>query len=80
MSVFEALRAATMVPARVHGLTDRGKIGEGMRADLVLLKRGVGLADVRGTRGIGRVWNAGVEFGGVADGEGLPNPALPEGN
>lgn len=51
MSVFEALRAATMVPARVHGLTDRRKIGEGMRADLVLLKRGVGLADVEGTHG-----------------------------
>lgn len=40
MGVYEALRAASQVPAKIYGLTDRGKIGEGKGANLVLLKLG----------------------------------------
>ena len=37
LSTAEALRAATVVPAQIQGLKDRGSILPGMRADLVLL-------------------------------------------
>lgn len=33
----QALRTATATPARRFGLTDRGRIAEGMRADLLLV-------------------------------------------
>ena len=36
----DALRAATELPARYFGLGDRGAVGPGRRADLVLLGRG----------------------------------------
>ena len=54
----EALAAATAVPARVFGLTDRGRIAKGLRADLVLV-RGNPAADITTTRDIVSVWKAG---------------------
>jgi imidazolonepropionase-like amidohydrolase len=61
LSTVEALRAATELPARYFGLTDRGAIKPGLRADLVLLD-GDPIADIRATRGISRVWCAGIEL------------------
>ena len=55
----EALAAATAVPARVFGLTDRGRIAKGLRADLVLV-RGNPAADITTTRDIVSVWKAGI--------------------
>lgn len=59
LSTAEALRAATSRAARAFGLTDRGAVAPGLRADLVLLD-GDPLADIRATRNIRRVWRAGV--------------------
>ncbi|MFF7475740.1 amidohydrolase family protein [Streptomyces sp. NPDC008092] len=56
----EALTAATTLPARLFGLTDRGTITPGARADLVLLD-GDPLSDIRATRALQRVWCAGIE-------------------
>jgi imidazolonepropionase-like amidohydrolase len=61
LSAVEALRAATVLPARHFGLADRGVIAPGMRADLVLVA-GDPLADIRATRNIERVWCAGIEY------------------
>ncbi|KDN24054.1 amidohydrolase family protein [Amycolatopsis rifamycinica] len=61
LSTVEALRAATVLPAKHFGLTDRGAIRPGLRADLVLLD-GNPVADIRTTRAISRVWCAGVEL------------------
>lgn len=55
-----ALRAATSLPAKHFGLSDRGSIKPGLRADLVLVD-GDPLADINATRAIRRVWLAGVE-------------------
>lgn len=60
LSVEEALRAATSTPARVLGLTDRGRIAEGARADLVLVEGDVA-ADIHATRHIALVLHAGRE-------------------
>lgn len=59
LSPERALAAATSAPARVFGLTDRGRIAVGLRADLVLVS-GDPLADISATRGIDRVWRGGV--------------------
>jgi imidazolonepropionase-like amidohydrolase len=56
----DALRAATELPARYFGLGDRGVVGPGRRADLVLLG-GDPLQDIRATRSIRRVWCGGIE-------------------
>ena len=61
LSTVEALRAATVLPAQHFGLTDRGVIAPGKRADLLLLS-GDPVADIRATRAIERVWCAGVEY------------------
>src|SRR5688572_32732186 len=45
----EALRSATSVPARAFALSDRGRIAEGLRADLVLVN-GDPTADILATR------------------------------
>jgi imidazolonepropionase-like amidohydrolase len=55
-----ALVAATSTPARIFGLTDRGRIAPGLRADLVLVK-GDPTADITATRDIQRIWKAGHE-------------------
>jgi imidazolonepropionase-like amidohydrolase len=61
LSPVDALRAATVTPATVFGLADRGVIGPGKRADLVLLD-GDPLADIRATRSIRRIWIGGIEI------------------
>ncbi|MGW9048374.1 amidohydrolase family protein [Streptomyces lydicus] len=45
------LRAATSLPARHFGLTDRGAVEPGLRADLVLIDSDP-VADIRATRQI----------------------------
>ncbi|MFI6996949.1 amidohydrolase family protein [Nocardia sp. NPDC050175] len=55
----EALLAATSLPAQYFGLSDRGTIAPGMRADLVLI-HGDPLADIHATRAIERVWCGGI--------------------
>jgi imidazolonepropionase-like amidohydrolase len=54
----EALRAATLVPAREFDLVDRGRIQVGRRADLLLVQ-GDPSKDIRATRNILGVWIAG---------------------
>lgn len=65
LSNVEALRAATVVPARAFGLNDRGVILPGYRADLVLVD-GDPTTDITATRNIQRVWAAGIEYALVA--------------
>lgn len=60
LSTAAALRAATSLPARHFGLTDRGAVEPGLRADLVLVD-GDPIADISATRAIRRVWLAGAE-------------------
>ena len=57
----EALTAATARIADHFGLTDRGRIAEGRRADLILVD-GDPTADIAATRKIRRVWCGGVEY------------------
>lgn len=59
----EALRAATSVPARRFGLTDRGRIAPGARADLLLVD-GDPTTRVADTLAISAVWRRGVRLGG----------------
>ncbi|MFB9930168.1 amidohydrolase family protein [Amycolatopsis halotolerans] len=61
LSPVEILRAATIGPARAFGLTDRGEIRPGLRADLVLIE-GDPVADLSATRAIRTVWCAGREI------------------
>lgn len=61
LSTTDALRAATSLPARCFGLSDRGVVAPGYRADLILLD-GDPLADIRATRNIRRVWCAGMQI------------------
>jgi imidazolonepropionase-like amidohydrolase len=53
-----ALAAATSVPARRFGLTDRGRIAPGLRADLLLVD-GDPTADITDLRAIRTVWKNG---------------------
>lgn len=55
----EALRSATSVSAKAFSLPDRGRIAEGLRADLVLVN-GDPTTDVTATRDIVSVWKHGV--------------------
>jgi imidazolonepropionase-like amidohydrolase len=55
----KVLAAATSVPARHFGLTDRGRIVPGLRADLVLVA-GDPTQDITATRAIVDVWRRGV--------------------
>ncbi|MFD0020696.1 amidohydrolase family protein [Streptomyces sp. NPDC058382] len=59
LSPAEALRAATVLPARHFGLTDRGAVAPGLRADLVLID-GDPLTDIRATRNIRNIWCGGI--------------------
>lgn len=58
LSTAEALAAATSLPARRFDLDDRGRIAEGLRADLLLVD-GDPLADITSTRSIVDVWVGG---------------------
>ncbi|GAA2974151.1 amidohydrolase family protein [Streptomyces enissocaesilis] len=60
LSTVQALRAATSEPARFFGLTDRGAIEPGQRADLILID-GDPLTGIRATRNISRIWCGGQE-------------------
>ncbi|WP_405484562.1 amidohydrolase family protein [Nocardia sp. NBC_00511] len=60
LSTVDALNSATVVPAKHFGLTDRGVIAPGLRADLVLLD-GDPIADIGATRAVTRVWCGGIE-------------------
>lgn len=68
-----ALRAATASAADAFGLTDRGRIAAGMRADLLLVD-GDPTLDIRCTRRIRDVWIGGVQ---VAR-DRVEYPALPK--
>lgn len=59
LSPAQALAAATSEPARIFGLEDRGRVGAGLRADLVLVS-GDPLADITATRAIERIWRGGT--------------------
>ncbi|KAI5458351.1 putative hydrolase [Mariannaea sp. PMI_226] len=61
LSNVEALRAATVEPAKYFKMTDRGAIEPGRRADLVLLAKDP-IQDICATRSIRRVWCRGVEL------------------
>jgi imidazolonepropionase-like amidohydrolase len=54
----EALRGATSIPADSFGISDRGRIAPGMRADLILVS-GDPTASILETRAIVRVWKEG---------------------
>jgi imidazolonepropionase-like amidohydrolase len=54
-----ALAAATSVPARVFGLADRGRIAQGMRADLLLVE-GDPTTDITATRDVVAIWKRGA--------------------
>ena len=60
LTSLDALRAATVLPARYFALEDRGVIEPGRRADLVLID-GDPLQDIRATRSLRRVWCGGIE-------------------
>jgi imidazolonepropionase-like amidohydrolase len=57
----EALTAATSAPATQFGLTDRGRIAAGARADLVLVD-GDPTTTITDTRAITAIWRGGVRF------------------
>ncbi|WP_419993926.1 amidohydrolase family protein [Streptomyces boninensis] len=60
-----ALAAATSIPAHRFGLTDRGRIAPGQRADLLLV-RGNPITDITATSAIAGVWRGGVRDSGMA--------------
>lgn len=57
----DAVRAATVAPARTFGLADRGRVAPGLRADLVLID-GDPTVDITSTRALRAVWCAGRRF------------------
>ncbi|SEP15039.1 amidohydrolase family protein [Amycolatopsis saalfeldensis] len=64
LSPVEVLRSATVLPARAFGLTDRGAVERGLRADLVLVD-GDPTTDITATREIRAVWCAGHQVAGA---------------
>jgi imidazolonepropionase-like amidohydrolase len=61
LSPAQALAAATSAPARCFGLTDRGRIAPGLRADLLLVD-GDPCTDITATRNIIAVWRGGTRL------------------
>jgi imidazolonepropionase-like amidohydrolase len=58
LSPCEAMAAATSVPAHEFGLTDRGRIAPGLRADLMLVE-GDPTTDITDLRAITAIWKNG---------------------
>jgi len=58
LTPIQALRAATSVPAKRFALSDRGRIAEGLRADLLLVD-GDPTADISRTQHITTIWKNG---------------------
>jgi len=61
LSPLESLRAATSLPARRFGLTDRGRVAPGARADLLLVD-GDPTTKISDTLSIRTVWRQGVQL------------------
>lgn len=61
MTPIAALTAATFAAAKALGLTDRGQIRRGARADLLLVD-GDPTVDIEATRRIVGVWKRGVRY------------------
>ena len=61
LTPIEALAAATRVPAERFKLADRGRIGTGARADLLLVN-GDPTVDIHATADIATVWKAGARL------------------
>ena len=61
MKPIESLRAATSIPARRFGLTDRGRIVPGARADLLLVD-GDPITKISDTLSILGVWHRGTKL------------------
>jgi imidazolonepropionase-like amidohydrolase len=61
LSPAQALAAATSAPARCFGLSDRGRIVPGLRADLLLVD-GDPCTDITATRNIVAVWRNGTRL------------------
>jgi imidazolonepropionase-like amidohydrolase len=59
MTAAEAIRAATSAAAAAFGLDDRGRVAEGLRADLLLIDTDP-VADPAGIRQPASVWVAGI--------------------
>lgn len=59
LTPLEALRAATSVPAAAFRIDDRGRIAEGLRADLLLID-GDPTKDITATRAISAIWKGGA--------------------
>lgn len=60
LSPVEALRAATVLPARLFDLSDRGAVSAGLRADLLLVD-GDPTRDITATAAVQGVWVAGTQ-------------------
>src|SRR5690606_29658351 len=60
----QALAVATRESARLLGLDDRGTLAVGRRADFIVLEANP-LQDIRNTRGIVAVWQAGRQVSGL---------------
>ncbi len=58
MTPIEALRTATSNPAKAFGLEDRGRIAEGLKADLLLVN-GKPDQNITDTRNLDMIWKAG---------------------
>ena len=59
LTPIQALRAATLTPARRFGLEDRGRIAEGLRADLLLVD-GDPTTTISDTLNLRDVWRRGI--------------------
>ncbi|MBX9901274.1 MAG: CIA30 family protein [Burkholderiaceae bacterium] len=57
----QALVAATALPAKTFGLTDRGRIAVGLRADMILLNDDP-TKDILASRKINTIWKNGFRF------------------
>jgi imidazolonepropionase-like amidohydrolase len=59
LSPVQALASATSIPARIFGLTARGRIQPGLRGDLLLVE-GDPTKDIQSTRNIVTIWKRGI--------------------